>query len=262
MALSNIEWGAVASIIAGAVWVGSLQGTVSSLDPKEINKQKEEAIKQIKEEVKNIKSLSLQIITPELISQLKNDQQFLASVKGDKGPPGSDGTRVTLEFPIGTIIPSVLPPDIFEKNYGTDWKIADGSRIETSTGYSKITGSTVLPDLRGVFLRGANLNRIDGRGDPEGDARTVGSYQGFATSLPNSKKFTGKTDESGEHNHLFDQAIPYNAGAGDHQRAKPGGGAGTTGNSGKHLHTFEVTGGGDIETRPVNVSVYFYVKVN
>jgi hypothetical protein len=32
--------------------------------------------------------------------------------------------------------------------------------------------------------------------------------------------------------------------------------------AGDHSHTLEVNGGGDQETRPKNVALYFYVKIN
>lgn len=164
-------------------------------------------------------------------------------------------------LPIGTIISSMLPPEAFERQYGRAWVLADGSRVANTSGYFNVTGNNRIPDLRGLFLRGVNGARADGKGDTLGENRDVGSYQDYATARPETP-FSGSTNTTGEHTHTYDKARPYNSATGSHDRAKNSGNTGTTAASGEHSHSFVVTEGGDSETRPRNVSVYFYIKVN
>lgn len=159
--------------------------------------------------------------------------------------------------PVGTVIPSMLPPDVFSKSYGDSWALADGRTVSISTKYYKLTNSSHIPDLRGNFIRGMNHGIS---ADPDAN-RVVGGFQNQGTRLP-ANQFTGTTNAGGIHTHTYSAPIPYNAGAGNHQRAKPAGETRTTDQAGNHAHTVTITGGGDVETRPRNISMYFYIKVN
>ncbi len=177
-------------------------------------------------------------------------------------------------LPPGTIMASVLNPELFlTDGREHQWHLADASSIPPNSKYLDIIremgeGQNVsiesangrLPDLRGVFLRGMSAGRRDGNQDPNGDDRLAGSYQSGATKLPNAP-FTGETLESGEHRHNYRAPRDYRSGAGSHARAKPDGGDQTE-IAGLHTHRVEITSGGDVETRPANISVYFYIKIN
>ena len=168
-------------------------------------------------------------------------------------------------IPPGTIIASVLKPRLF-LNGRKDWRLADASRIPEGAllelvkdKKATISDPGYLPDLRGMFLRGQNERRKDGKQDP--DERLSGSYQSGATKLPTTP-FAGVAAESGGHTHEYTRARGFDSGAGTHARAKPDGPRDETGSSGTHRHAMEITSGGDSETRPANVSVYFYIKIN
>jgi len=62
MQVSKIEWGALASIIAGAVWIGNLQGNINSLTRDGLIANKENAVK----ELNNIKK--------EIINEIRQEQ--------------------------------------------------------------------------------------------------------------------------------------------------------------------------------------------
>ncbi len=172
------------------------------------------------------------------------------------------------QLPVGTIIASVLEPAVFLTDAcKKKWHLADDSAIPIGSEYEKIVSNAKikskhrLPDLRGVFLRGLNVGRNDGREDRDGEKRLAGHYQPHSTALP-TNLFTGITNVAGQHEHSYNKASDYNSGAGNHARAKPSGATGTTSVSGKHNHIVTVNGGGDKETRPRNVAVYFYIKIN
>jgi microcystin-dependent protein len=173
--------------------------------------------------------------------------------------------------PVGTIVAFGGPvaPD--------GWLLCDGHTISRAT-YQALFGaigtshgggdgaSTFnLPDLRGRFLRGADLGA--GR-DPDRASRiaanpggnigdTVGTLESFATAMPNTRF---GTTSSGNHTHTFGvygatfndgnaAASSFNGYALHETRA--------TSPAGDHVHTIT---GGDSESRPSNIAVNYIVK--
>jgi hypothetical protein len=76
---------------------------------------------------------------------------------------------------VGDIVASMLDESTFDGRRAGTWVRADGRDV-TGTAYASLVATTV-PDLRGVFLRGANAGRSTSEGNPDGDT-TVGTYQG------------------------------------------------------------------------------------
>ncbi|KPA16186.1 tail fiber protein [Candidatus Magnetomorum sp. HK-1] len=148
------------------------------------------------------------------------------------------------DLPVGTIISSMVPPKKFFKKYSEKkWRTANGDTIPSFFEYVAITGNKKLPDLRGMFLRGLNLDRNDGNQDPEGNKRTPGSYQ---------------RDELKNHIHGLNwwasggMKLPNRyPGINNSYNPKPNQGS-----------INGVTPYGGAETRPKNVSIYWYIKIN
>ena len=171
-------------------------------------------------------------------------------------------------LPVGTIIASMLEFEKFQNIAGNTWKPADGRKISAKSKYATLTGNTTLPDLRGLFLRGLNQfdpakgPRLDKYKDPEGTRRKTGNLQEDATSLPKNKKnpFQGNALSAGDHSHIYFKARREGGRAGSDDRASSE--AGNTGSSGSHTHTVLITAGGDLETRPVNIAVVYYIKID
>ncbi len=153
---------------------------------------------------------------------------------------------------LGTIIASVLNYDELCQSIGeqaalnparSTYAPCDGRSVAGSA-LAKITQRTTLPDLRGKFLRGLNLMYSVGQplpfdasnyGDTQNN-RTVGDYQ---------------FDEFKSHNHVITVTYP----ASQPGRFTNGGGAG---NGGTEVTSFS---GGE-ESRPRNIAVYYYIKIN
>lgn len=150
--------------------------------------------------------------------------------------------RKKIEIPVGTIMASMLNPIDLEKNYGVSWVLADGRDVTTSSRYYRISGFKKVPDLRGMFLRGLNEGRDDEYSDPDGDSRRVGYYQ---------------SDQFESHTHLFDDNVrKADHGFGGGSYSRPWEDYNSTGDFLKIKHA------GGSETRPNNISVYFYIKIN
>jgi hypothetical protein len=159
--------------------------------------------------------------------------------------------------PVGTIIASMLPPNEFRELYGSVWVLANGQDrfaneegeflLKADSEYGRIlckdiqnSSECTLPDLRGMFLRGINMGRSDGLQDPEGERQ--------------AKSFQDDSFES--HTHELTQPVLCHR---DY--------CGATGedlNSGGWASHQKVplTSVGGSETRPKNVAVYYYIKIN
>ncbi len=119
----------------------------------------------------------------------------------------------------------------------------------------------MLPDYRGVFLRGLDRS-ITGvaKGRDKEEKRSVGDEQGCATAMP-TRKFS--TSEAGEHTHPISTRFnwgtdPNKDGAEvtTHNKTFAAPGAGMQ-PAGKHIH--EIIGG-DAESRPINIAVNYIIK--
>ncbi len=143
-----------------------------------------------------------------------------------------------MDAPIGTIIASMLEESQFQAQpgIGRAWVIARGQSA-TGTRYAAVTGKTSLPDLRGIFLRGGNADLSAGdqaqRGNP--DSKKLGEFQ---------------ADDFKAHNHEAPRPGGNDGNRAGRQDAWYGGGSSSTG----------PTGGA--ETRPRNVTVSYFIKIN
>lgn len=113
----------------------------------------------------------------------------------------------------------------------------------------------------GVFLRGQG-----------GNAATIGALQNDATSQPNNAFSTESTSIStnvtGNHNHAYTRprsAFSPSLESGSSRTGRSTESA-TTGSAGNHSHTVNIPSliidtGGDVETRPINRSITWVIKV-
>ncbi|HEV7402630.1 MAG TPA: hypothetical protein VGO11_06890 [Chthoniobacteraceae bacterium] len=164
--------------------------------------------------------------------------------------------------PVGTIIASSLTFAQFRSatkddkiagtqwlSYKSKWAPCDGRPVPESA-YGRFSQRNVVPDLRGVFLRG--LNQFDpntliaqkpGQLDP--DQRLVESFQDDA--------FESHTHTAA----LRQTAVPFGAGPYmnpvEPQRPIPG-------NAEKTPVTIDAVGGP--ESRPKNIAIYYYIRIN
>lgn len=136
---------------------------------------------------------------------------------------------------VGDVVYSVLAPADFVKEHGPGWVLMKGDTIKESRLYTDY-GIGIAPNACGRFLRGMNYQGIGD--DP--DNRTVGSYQ---------------KDEFMEHAHAFSyqraNRNSSNGGSSNHE---------VSDNESKTDSKTEKTGGK--ETRPRNIALYIYMKIN
>jgi len=182
--------------------------------------------------------------------------------------PAKSKKEVSMEMPVGTVIASFLGWEQFQSatkcnamNPNSTWQAdtskwcpADGRETPNSL-FTRYASSVHVPDLRGMFLRGVNtidfnpaIQSIPALDPHKKDPvdRPAGDYQ---------------SDSVGPHSHSYGP-IPSEVNS-------PGGNAGSGqhwGSYGGHEHdkgnTSDITEPKSTETRPKNVSVFYYVRIN
>ena len=167
-----------------------------------------------------------------------------------------DGTLLSNESLVGLIL-------YFAKDSVPDgWLKCNGAVISRTTYISLFNaiGTTFgdgdgeitfqLPDLRGEFIRGWD----DGAGIDTG--RIFGNSQGDSTKRPNNA-FITTTD--GLHSHTYNAPrLHRDVREWPNYRVRRDQTSSNTGGAGSHIHT--ITGGGDPETRPRNISLIACIK--
>jgi hypothetical protein len=218
-----------------------------------------------------------QVTPPGVISVLTAgpDLQLNFAERWDPPLPAQAAERLTrrVEYlesnshPVGSVVATLMPLAAFAQIADTTaWKPADGRDAPAGSRYRQLIGQR-LPDLRGMFLRGTNTfrpgePRDDGQQDPDTD-RAAGSYQ------PDALQSHKHADRG--HGHGTDAAQQTGSTSADNsrERAAPPDPPRATIHAG-HADLGDPvdsgTGAGAVrhgpETRPKNVAVYYYVRVN
>lgn len=163
---------------------------------------------------------------------------------------------------IGDVRTSLVAPDEFmERNPGWVWM--DGRNVEGSK-FEEIFGTVNIPDTKDQFLRGMGGRHDGTESSLKNQSRKPGSYQAYSTAMPNNA-FSGTTESAGEHTHA-QRVYSHNGNANrkwvrdtvQHRWINQNllGAAAPA-----HSHAVVISGG-DNETRPENIAVFFYVKIN
>lgn len=166
----------------------------------------------------------------------------------------SSGSVKQLEaLPVGSLVNSMLTLVQFQAQMGANWELADGGVVAGSE-YNTLTGSSFKPDCRGTFLRGLD----NGKGLDVG--RVLGTSQVDATA-PNGLNST--TTSTGDHGHTYDRAAPtgFVAASGSSWGIVTIAPGTSVNGPGAHGHSISVSSS-DSETRPINIAVNIFVKIN
>ena len=174
---------------------------------------------------------------------------------------------------IGDVKYSILSETDFQAVHGDEWVLLKGQNfselsygsydtendptIESVVNSGPYESTTKLPDASGKFLRARNTDSVDTSQNPEG-YKNIGEPELDRTKMPNQPFVTGA-----EGGHSHDIARRGN-GAGSPQGIAIGDGNtfsdDTTSVSSEPDHT-HIISGGDIETRPRNVTLNAFVKI-
>ncbi|MBN1609019.1 MAG: hypothetical protein JW940_20495 [Polyangiaceae bacterium] len=167
--------------------------------------------------------------------------------------------------PIASIVASLLDETEFAAVQGPGWVLADGRDV-TGSAYHELGKGTNVPDLRGMFLRGKNNGREDELANPEGEF-ALGEVQ----EAQLAQHGHSVTDPGHDH-----QAPTTDGNTGSVEVASPTSGGFDYISAGSPMTSSNDTGitignasatsadpaaVGD-ETRPQNVTVNYFIRVN
>lgn len=144
---------------------------------------------------------------------------------------------------IGDVKYSVLNPENFVRENGKGWVLMDGRNIN-NTDLFRLTRLNNIPDGRGVFIRNMNAGRSVAEGDPAGN-RAMGSYQ---------------ADEIKTHTHQYSDAHYAEVNCGN--QGLFGNKGESDNDNGRCVTTQTTVASGGPESRPRNIALYAYIKVN
>ncbi len=159
--------------------------------------------------------------------------------------------------PLGTVIASILSEDDIARASGdprrfdptkSKWVLADGREV-IGSHYSKLSGKTAIPDLRGLFLRGKNFDRPTSKGNAEGNF-DLEKYQPDSLVSHNHLTHDGSWEEA---------RAKSNNNSWDHPALADTDGVPNTDPRVKRIKT-GFSGG--LETRPRNATVNYFVRIN
>jgi hypothetical protein len=157
---------------------------------------------------------------------------------------------------VGDVKYSMLTETQMQDEYGDDWILADGGDV-TGSKYEALTGNSTVPDLRGVFIRGKNNSREDGNENPAGE-NDLGDFENDTTRTPRNTAFTTNSDT---HSHTFTKRYGSESSGGSYVWSINGSSSSSQSTS-SDTHSHSITGGGDDETRPKNVTLNAFIKIN
>lgn len=164
--------------------------------------------------------------------------------------------RLVCSGAVGDVKYSVLPPAEFVLENGDCWVPMDGRTLPTGTKLRNYIPSwTNLPDASGAFIRAQDFPGGANR-DPERTSTTpIATVQ-----LDAFKSHTHTMEEAGNHRHGM--------GSRGFQTSGSPGADGSTDDddlktrfAGEHTHVINPTGDPN-ETRPVNINLWVYIRIN
>jgi hypothetical protein len=188
------------------------------------------------------------------------------------GSPKADvANTVICSGAVGDVKYSILNPTQFALQNGNCWVPMDGRALLVSDKLRTIIPTMAnIPDAGGLFLRGQEFSTSPDN-DPDRTSTTaIASFQDQAMER-HKHPFSGATDKAGIHNHSYtDNVLSYRS---SNFTAPAGGGEGNdaqnrnTSNAGEHTHTFSGntdnnTGNSAAETRPKNLNLWIYIRIN
>lgn len=170
--------------------------------------------------------------------------------------------KVVCSGAVGDVKYSILNPAKFAEVNGDCWVPMDGRPLTSTDALSQLAGISSLPNAGGLFVRAQDFGNSDN--DPGRDVNSA-----IATVQTDEIKSHDHTmDQGGDHNH--EHRLVWEAFTGNPQRypglmvgyQPPGTVTGNTplNDPGVHTHTINPTGG--TETRPKNINLWVYIRIN
>jgi hypothetical protein len=163
---------------------------------------------------------------------------------------------------VGDVKYSILNPTQFTAANGSCWVPMDGRNIAGSK-LATITGLTTVTNAGGLFLRGQEFTGQSANHDPERDSNS--SIATFQDQSFLSHGHSGTTDTRGGdylgsflYNSLYSYNGPFEEGKGNPDYGYNS----TAAYAPTHAHNLNINANGGNETRPKNLNLWTYIRIN
>jgi hypothetical protein len=188
--------------------------------------------------------------------------------------------KVLCSGAVGDVKYSILNPTQFAAQNGSCWVPMDGRTLASTDLLRALYGITTLPDAGGLFIRSQEFAGGANNDPNRTSSSPIATVQTDATRAHNhSVSLSGTTSTSGSHTHSLDQITlqrmsgdsdggsnRFDQGSGDVRQNITVPPSNTTGSAGSHTHTISLSGTTDnntgSETRPANINLWVYIRIN
>lgn len=178
--------------------------------------------------------------------------------------------KVVCSGAVGDVKYSILNPTQFAAENGDCWVPMDGRSLETTDKLRMITGRSSVPNGGGLFIRAQDFSNSNQ--DPDRDHNSmIADFQGDG-----NKSHSHSMNSAGGHNH----SVYYDSGGGGsgggvnpmfwftdiddggtfHTTGAIANGSAVTDSNGSHTHT--IINDGISESRPKNMNMWVYIRIN
>jgi hypothetical protein len=174
--------------------------------------------------------------------------------------------KVVCSGAVGDIKYSILNPTQFAAKNGACWVPMDGTPYPNSKLATILGTAQVAPDMSGLFLRGHEYQ--NGNDPDRSQSSAIGTIQN--DELGSHTHSAGSTSSNGAHSHTFWEinAILENVSSNVYVESAFFNGARvtevtrTTSDVSNHTHTVTYAPAGGVETRPKNINLYAYIRID
>jgi hypothetical protein len=168
---------------------------------------------------------------------------------------------------LGDVKYSILNPTDFAKENGDCWVPFDGRTI---SGSKLSTYKSTIPNAGGYFLRAQEFSGTYASGNVDPDRTSTTSIATVQSDANKSHNHTASTGTAGAHTHDFTDYDNRNctgftgveSGCDGVSETGNTSRAGTTTSNGDHTHTVTVASDGGTESRPKNLNLWIYIRIN
>ena len=180
-------------------------------------------------------------------------------------------TTVVCSGAVGDVKYSILNPTQFALENGNCWVPMDGRALAATDKLRIITTATTVPDVSGAFVRSQEFAGKADRDPERTSSTTIATLQDESFK---SHNHSGSTSSDGSHAHNFQDTVPdlyqWNVanppfGSTNYEatylnRQNPKNDSDVTAFSPNHTHAVYSDGGS--ETRPKNLNLWTYIRIN
>jgi hypothetical protein len=165
----------------------------------------------------------------------------------------SGAVPVTCSGALGDVKYSILTLDTFIKENGNCWILMDSITQAEAQNYTLFNRYKIdlIPDARGVFIRGMNLGRDEKTGNSSGNL-PVGEYKEDTFKNHNHRLFVTAASAGGPGPFWYGTNFAHMPAFQGDDRPE----------TARHLSNTAIESNGEAETSPRNISLYTYIRVN